>query len=286
MNSIDLSIQQYNRKIPFFRWKNRIKKAEGDFLFGEYFVTSKPVIFNQSILRNHVLVLGNKNRSRDLFLKYILDKIELNEHFIFINNSFINEDDFKKKIIEHSTAFKYQYPIVFNNLSEFVDQTTDISEKCYVINLNEIYCNMNQEDKDSTLLNHDDSSYNFFHSLVYKKIMNYYSDVYENNFTIPNNTQKSILLAGIQNLNRFHFGYHGAQSRSLGFNIISYLDLQKEHDTEWISCVNANTHIKFIFTEKIPKEETIKIADFNCLNKDFLEEKNYVCFEDNLVRIK
>lgn len=304
MNAIDTAIEQYNKKISFFSRKKKIVKKEGDYLLGEIKDTKEPFILNNSKLNGHACVIGNQERINELYLNYILQKIENNEPFIFINNAYLNFSQKIELIKQHAKKYNYSYDIKIDDYVDLLDRESKLEEKSHVFNL--INYNELKEKKTSDildiqeymLLNYDINIFIIADAYLFllKTIRNHLSfelGIPVNNsmsqvINTPSKKKKCLMsvIIGeyIPEINNFSVVF--AQARALGVNFISSIKPFSNINDDLKSMI-ANTQTKILFTEHCSNSVADYISEIFHIGYKKIQESNFFYENaENLIQIK
>lgn len=292
MNTIDTAIEQYNKNLSFFSRRKKIVKKEGDYLFGEIKDTKKPFILNNSKLRDHTCVIGNQERINELYLNYILQKIENNEPFIFINNVYTNFNEKIDLIKIHAKKYNYSYEIKIDDYLELLEKKNKIEDKSHVFNLidyNELKGKKTSDISDIQeyiLLNYDINIFVIADAYLFllKTIRNHLSfelGIPVNNsmsqvINTPTKKKKPLMsvLIGeyIPEINDFSVVF--AQARALGFNFISSIKNFSNVNDDLKSMI-ANTQTKILFTEHCSDDVADYISEIFNIGYKKIQESNF-----------
>ena len=293
MNTIDIAIEQYNKKISFFSKKQKIVKQEGDYLFGEIKDTKKPFILNKSSLNTHAWLFGKQERINEIYLNYILQKIESDEPFMFINNVYSDFNQLSGLIKEHAKKYDYSYEIKIDDYLVLFVNNRNIKESSYIFNLidyNELKEGVFLEMQDNILLNYD-ININIIEE-AYSLLLTQIRNSFLQNIGIPLNGNPirstkplmSIIIGKyipiIEGLSVVF-----AQGRAVGFNFINGIDIDIPLNEE-LQIMIANSTTRFLFTENCSEAASHYISKITRMPPEKVKESNYFYNIENLVKLK
>lgn len=130
MSTIKYIVNEHNKNrniIDKILLKNKLKVSDKDLFIG-YNTKNKPIIIDEKEINTHVSITGEIDRIKEFYSTIIIQLIEKNEPFCFINNIF-DKKEIKQLVDFHVSRNKY--PLKINYDSYYI--------KDLCLNLNESY---------------------------------------------------------------------------------------------------------------------------------------------------
>lgn len=165
MKTIDHAIEKYNSSLYFFNKRNKIVKHKSDLLVAFDKNKDKPILLSKTERNANVTLIGNIDKANDFYKSFILQKIENNEPFIFVNNTNRDSQLLMREIKEHIEIHEYSLPLI---IDDYNIESIDLADKkkSYIFNTIPI-------DSQLKLAKHnhaapEDESKNFVTYLLYK----------------------------------------------------------------------------------------------------------------------
>lgn len=165
MKKIDHAIEKYNSTLYFFNKRNKIVKHKSDLLVAFDKNKDKPIVLSKTERNANITLIGNIDKANDFYKSFILQKIENNEPFIFVNNTNRNAQALMNEIKDHVDLHEYSFPLI---IDDYNIESVNLSDKkkSYIFNTITIDSQLKL-----TKHNHsapEDESKNFVTYLLYK----------------------------------------------------------------------------------------------------------------------
>lgn len=133
MSKLNSEIIKYNKNISFFNKSKKIKKEFGDIYVGQSNIDNTPQILKRETTLT-IVFLGDLIKIKEQYKELLLQQIEYNESFIFINDVFEDTqylDDLKNQILKCG----YNYDIVINDFDHLMSKNINTDLFSYIIDI-------------------------------------------------------------------------------------------------------------------------------------------------------
>lgn len=133
MSQLNNEILKYNKNISFFNKSKKIKKEFGDIYIGQSDDDNAPQILKRETTLT-IVFLGDLIKIKEQYKELLMQQIEYNESFIFINDIFEDTqylEDLKNKI----SKCGYNYDIIVNDFDHLMSKNINTDIFSYIIDI-------------------------------------------------------------------------------------------------------------------------------------------------------